>query len=390
MDVSSLFSPDVAQLLRAPPGRGQPLRSNLKDNLQEVLDAISDTAEALDRLGGAPTADLSQLATLVAQCGWGRFGRAGGDPSAVASLRKLLTAVGYASLPAGRLFEGHVNALVLVDRYGTAEQAALASAEAAEGNIFGVWNTEGGDGLRMCPVGEGYTLEGAKTFASGAGFIARPLVTARLPGGESLMVLPRVPEEEIASRADLSRWTATGMRASATGTFDFSGIMVSRSDIIGGPGDYTRQPAFSAGAWRFLAVQLGGMGRLLDEASAHLKRLGRHDDPHQLARMGEAAIAVESARLWVSQAAERAELSPDDGTVAYVSLARCAVERAGLEVLERVNRSVGLAGFLAPHPIERVSRDLATYLRQPAPDLALGEGARYLLAQARPSLEAWS
>lgn len=390
MDISSVLSlnrPDVQQLPRS---RGQPVHARLKDELQAVLVALSDTAETFDRLGGAPKEDLSRLVAIVAQGGTYWVGSAGADAAAAASLRTLLTSVGYASLPAGRLFEGHVNALLLIGKYGTAEQAALAASEAAQGRIFGVWNTEGADGLSLHPAGDGYVLKGAKTFASGAGFIPRPLVTARLPGCESLMVLPRVPDDEIASRADLSRWTATGMRASATGTFDFSGIEVSRGDIIGGPGDYQRQPTFSGGAWRFLAVQLGGMARLLDEASTHLKRLDRQDDPHQLARMGEAAIAVEGASLWVSRAAERAEIAPDESAVAYVNLARCAVERAGLDVLERVNRSVGLAGFLAPHPIERISRDLATYLRQPGPDRALAEGARFLLAQDRPSLEAWS
>lgn len=372
--------------------RGHPVRLRPKDELPAVLAAISDNADSLDRLGAFPKDELSLLVSIGAQEGLYPCGQLRGEviPSPVASLRHLLTSVGYASLPVGRLFEGHVNALTLVGRYGTAEQAVMAAAEAAEGAIFGVWNTEAADGLRLCPVGSGYLLEGAKTFASGAGFIPRPLVTARLPSGESFMVLPRIPEDELASRADLSRWTATGMRASATGTFDFSGLEVSRGDIIGGAGDYQRQPLFSAGAWRFLAVQLGGMGRLLDEASTHLKRLGRLDDPQQLARMGEAAIAVESARLWVCAASEKAEMSPDDGAVAYVNLARCAVERAGLDILEHVNRSVGLAGFLAPHPVERITRDLSTYLRQPGPDLALREGARHLLAKARPSREAWS
>ncbi len=296
-------------------------------------------------------------------------------------LVRLLRAFGYASLPLGRLFEGHVNALHLISRYGTAEQTRNAAREAAQGKVFGVWNTQGADGLQLYSEGSVSHLKGAKTFASGAGFLQRPLVTARTPQGEVQLVLPRIPTEELEARADLSSWTATGMRASATGRFEFSGLIVRQDDLIGQVGDYERQPTFSAGAWRFLAVQLGGMERLLDEARTHLVSLNRLEDPHQLSRMGEAVIAVETARLWVSHAAERAELSPDEAAVAYVNLARCAVERAGLDLLEHVNRSVGLAGFLAPHPVERISRDLSTYLRQPGPDRALVEGARAVMAR---------
>jgi alkylation response protein AidB-like acyl-CoA dehydrogenase len=103
-------------------------------------------------------------------------------------------------------------------------------------------------------------------------------------------------------------------------------------------------------------------------------------------------VAAETAKLWVTRAAELAE--QDDGrdpgqVIAYVNLARSAVERAGLDVLELVHRSVGLAGFLRTHPIERLSRDLATYLRQPAPDRALTTAAGYVLGRDTPSADLW-
>ena len=194
--------------------------------------------------------------------------------------------------------------------------------------------------------------------------------------------MPRLPFGE---RADLSQWTAQGMRASATGAVDFSGLAVEAIQIIGGDGDYERQPAFSGGAWRFAAVHLGGMERLFDLLRAHLRSTGRGGNPHQAARLAEAAIAVETARLWVERAASVAE-APSDATgadriVAYVNLVRLAVERAGLDLMQLVHRSVGLQAFVRPNPIERVSRDLATYLRQPGPDHALTSAAAWILAQ---------
>ena len=133
-------------------------------------------------------------------------------------------------------------------------------------------------------------------------------------------------------------------------------------------------------------MHLGGLERLLDELREHLARTGRAADPYQLARVGQAAMAAETAHLWLERAcllAEDAATDPDM-VVAYVNLARLAVERAALDVLEHTHRSIGLAGFLRTHPVERLSRDLTTYLRQPAPDRALAQAASLRAGFGRP------
>jgi alkylation response protein AidB-like acyl-CoA dehydrogenase len=173
------------------------------------------------------------------------------------------------------------------------------------------------------------------------------------------------------------------MRASVTGTVLFTGLMIDDEDMLGESGDYHREPDFSGGAWRFAAVQIGGMEALLMGLRDHLVRADRGGDPYQSARLGESAIAVETARLWIERAAglfEQGQLDPAS-LVAYVNLARTAVERAALDLLELVHRSVGLRAFLRPNAIERFSRDLATYLPHPVPDRALVKGAEWVLSE---------
>ena len=332
--------------------------------LRQLAPRIASRAETLDEDGAFPRDDFADLAAIGALAM--PFEQQRPDV-----LLNTLRIVGHASLPLGRLLEGHVNAAVLISRYGTASQQAAALRHARAGEVFGVWNTEGQDGLRLVPAADGFVLEGRKTFASGAGFLMHPLVTARTDNGAAMMVLPRLDHRR---RADLSQWRAHGMRASATGSFDFTGLAVRAQDIIGADGDYHRQPVFSAGAWRFLAVQLGGVERLVDEACRHLRETGRAADPHQVARIGQAATAAES---------------DPQRTVAYVNLARGAVERCALDVLELVHRSIGLAAFLRSHAVERISRDLATYLRQPAPGRALSEGGSYVLGCDSAAGDLW-
>lgn len=43
-------------------------------------------------------------------------------------------------------------------------------------------------------------------------------------------------------------------------------------------------------------------------------------------------------------------------------------------------RALGLAAFLRPNPVERLLRDLAVYLRQPAPNSVLTEAAHHALS----------
>jgi alkylation response protein AidB-like acyl-CoA dehydrogenase len=183
------------------------------------------------------------------------------------------------------------------------------------------------------------------------------------------------------------------MRASATGAVDFTGVEVEPVEIVGREGDYERQPWFSAGAWRFAAVQLGGMERLFDLLRRHLQETNRGQDSHQAARLGEAAMAVETARLWVARAATITEDSlgskAPEQLVAYVNLARLAVETAALELMQLAQRSIGLQAFMRPNPIERISRDLATYLRQPGPDRALTDAAAWVLAQPVSAQDLW-
>jgi hypothetical protein len=102
---------------------------------------------------------------------------------------------------------------------------------------------------------------------------------------------------------------------------------------------------------------------------------GRADDPHQKARLGNAIIGCETSRLWVRQAA-RVAVAPHANSataVAYMALARPS--KRCLDAMRLDQGSLGLGAFRCGTPIERICRDLATYLRQPAPDEVLTEAA---------------
>jgi alkylation response protein AidB-like acyl-CoA dehydrogenase len=307
------------------------------------------------------------------------FGGAGlGDAAQQRTLATILRLLGAADLSLARLFEGHVNAIMLVSRYGSEIQIANLSKSVKGGALAGVWGADGAIGLSRARHGDASVLRGGKIFASGAGFVRRPLVTVATDGGHIMYLLRLDGQEQV----DVASWPALGMRASASKAIDLTGITVGVNEEVGSPGDFMRQPFFSAGAWRFCAAQLGAAERLATLFQEQLKAKGRASDPYQLERVAGCAVACTTARFWIEEAALRfgSESLDPSAVVAFANLTRCASERAALDVLELVQRGAGLSAFLRGQPIERISRDLATYLRQPVPDLAMSDAARAILS----------
>ena len=297
-------------------------------------------------------------------------------------LFNVLRLIGAGDLSVARLVEGHFNAISLVVRYGTAAQLKSFASSVAGGALSGVWGADDAAGLNIHSENGGARLSGRKILASGAGTVTRPVVTAKAPDGQVMCLLDLRADHAV----DLSGWNAQGMRSTATGAVDLTGIPIGPDEIIGGAGDFMRQPHFSGGAWRFCAAHLGAMEKLVELFRDHLTTRGRGDDPYQLQRVAQCVAAATTARFWIEDAARR--LGADDhdpaAVVAFVNLTRMVTERAALDIMEAVQRGVGLVSFIRPNPIERICRDLSTYLRQPVPDLAMSDAARAFLASTTP------
>jgi alkylation response protein AidB-like acyl-CoA dehydrogenase len=307
-----------------------------------------------------------------------------GRAAEIAGLRR----AGARNPSAGRIFEGHLNGAQLVARCGTAEQRTAAAADIAAGHLFGVWNTQDeADGLFIERIAGQVRLRGAKTWASGAGSIARPIVTAAWPDGRVQMCLVRM--DQVRTRIDGSAWRPLGMQQSNSYRVDFTGVALEAADLIGAAGDYERQPWFHAGALRFAAVQTGIVERILAETVQYLRERGRDADPFQCTRVAEMKIAMRGAIGWLDAgaAAWRAfDADPSESQRAevldVVDMARTVVERAALDVIERAVRCVGARGLVEPEPFAALVRDLQMYLRQPAPDAALLRVGRAAFAAA--------
>ena len=296
------------------------------------------------------------------------------NDAAADELADVLALAGKGNLSVGRIYEAHVNALHLIARYGTRAQWDRTLQRLHDGALYALWVTDHPDNPVRIVAGGG-RLAGRKQFCSAAGHATDVLITAANSTPAQMLVLRLGRGETVTPlQAPLA-----GMRASVTGEVDFTGCVIVADERLGQEGDYLREPDFSAGAWRGSAVALGGLMALVDAAVVQLRRSGRLDNPHAVARLGHTMIALETARLWVRRMGRVAEDNTEDAArrVATVGLGRIAVEAACLDAMRDIQRSIGLSSFRSGSPIERICRDLATYLRQPASDEVLTEAAAW-------------
>ena len=346
------------------------------------LAAIATRAAALDEAAIFPDEDVAVLRTIGLPMApvpraLGGSG-AGTEPEGAATIFGLLRMLGSANPAVGRLFEAHVNAVRLAMRFGTPAQREGVAAKCRAGGLFGLWVT---DAPRQALRRSGGRLAGAKGPCSGAGHLRDALVTVTLDDGAVHMALAALSGTEPVERIGLR---LHGMRAAANGTVNLDGVPLPDDAILGAARDYLREPDFSTGAWRTIAVTLGTLDTLVESVRTQLLARGHGAAPLQQARFGEMLVAQETSRLWTWQAAQIAEAgsAPVADQVAYVNLARIAVEAACFDVMRHAQRALGLAALVRPNPVERLLRDLATYLRQPAPDIVLTEAAQHAFGRA--------
>ncbi len=334
-----------------------------------MFDRLCDLGAACDTDRRFPTESLK---ALTAHALHSRF--AADAPTALSGseqdLFDWLRFIGRADLSLGRLYEGHVNAVKLIVWFGSVEQKRRMREQLADGKFYGVWATEPVPGVGLVESGDEMRLTGGKSFASGAGHLDFAIVTAQPASGPRRLVV--VPANDF-SRADVSGWNVRGMRATMSGSYDLTDLAIAPDDLLGPPGVYDDEPRFTAGAWRFAAVQLGGIEALVAETRATMSDAARRD-PLQRLKFADAVEAMRSAYFWVQRSAAMFEAQHADAP-AFARMTRGVIERAALDVMTLAARIVGTRSAFDGQRIDKIIRDLSLYLRQGGPDYARDQAA---------------
>jgi alkylation response protein AidB-like acyl-CoA dehydrogenase len=307
--------------------------------------------------------------------------------------------IARADLSLARCWEGHANALLLLEAMATDAQKARWFAGVVErGDTWVVWSGEPparapGEtarfGTRVAPIDGGWVVEGSKAFCTSAGGArwAILLVNTAGPGGarhtESpgtlLMLACDLTDPTV--EVDRSWWDPIGMRATASHLVHFQRTVIPDENRIGQPGQYLSGGWQAAFAPHYAASFLCAAEGAYDYALEHLAAQGKQGDPYVQQRVAKMSIALETGHLWLRHVAQLW----DEGRRAEAQLAgsraRHLVEHLAEETVQHAIRACGARALLRPSPLERILRDLSLYLRHDNDDQVLATIGRAVLGE---------
>ncbi|WP_243640337.1 acyl-CoA dehydrogenase family protein [Streptacidiphilus pinicola] len=274
-----------------------------------------------------------------------------------------------------------------ISEWGTPAQQARLLPEMAAGRVLAAsaWSETGAGAAkkRLASTGRAdadgfWTLDGAKSFTTGAGI------------ADLYLVLVQTSEAEPETKLDDSRYGSqgqtfflvgadnpgltpdlsldlAGMRGSATGFVSLSGCRVADEDRLGPLGRATEIIAGVRETGATLGAVSAGIARaLLELARAHAARAGVSADSPLSARLVDLATSVEAIQAVVTRAGRREAPEPGIATLHSKLFASQAAEQIALEV----SRLMGSAGYVMNHRLNTLLADArAVALMGPANQL---------------------
>lgn len=267
-------------------------------------------------------------------------------------------------------------------------------------------------GIRFTPDGNGYRLDGQKSFCSGAAFADRLSISGvRTDTDESIFAYIPADRPGIRYADD---WDHFGVERSESGSFTVENTPVAADEVViadihtlDNPSEALRTPVNQSVFTQFyLGFALGALraaGTYVREKKrgwAHGGAEKPSDDPLIIREFGDLWIRLQAATALADRAgsaieallARNGDLTPAERGEAAVEVAaaKVAAAEAGLAVTSRVFDVMGARATHNRYAFDRFWRDVRTHtLHDPLPYKVLEVG-RYVLNEEYPTVRAYT
>jgi hypothetical protein len=276
-----------------------------------------------------------------------------------------LAAVAEHDLSLAKLYEGHTDALAILDEL--APGAGVHDVEpSGEDSVWGIWASEAPGGRVMVQPdpqasGGSVRLQGVKHWCSGAKTGSHALLTVWFPDGKEPQ-LARLALRQAGVQVSEDQWKAVGMHASAS-------LQVRLHDatacLVGQPGQYLSRPGFWQGGAGVAACWYGGatvLAKALYRAVAQSPEGSR--SPFRLAAAGRVAVMMRGMALMLQEAACWIDEHPRGDASEVALRVRLAAAQCATDVLEEVAAALGATPFCTDAAFARAAADLPVFIRQ--------------------------
>lgn len=382
--------------------------ATLEGIADSVADALAQTVVERDERGGTARAERdalrqSGLLNLLIPQAWGGHG------ADWPRIYRIIRRISRADSSIGHLFGFQHLMLATVDLFGSPEQTEDLYRRTVAGRWF--WgNTLNplDPGLNARWVKDTLVLDGRKRFSTGSSDADALIVSAPDPEDRDnrrlLVAAVPLPREGIVALGD---WNNMGQRQTDSGTVEFRGVRIHRSELLRTPGPFgsTRASLRPCIAQLIFAnVYLGIAEGALLEAKAYLQEHPqawwlsgvdtKQQDPYVLRHFGELYAGLEAARLVTDRAAETLQQAWELGeAVSEEQRGRAAVDiatakvittRTGLDVVNRIFEVMGARATTWTLRTDRFWRNLRTYTLHDPVDYKLRELGAWALSDLPP------
>ncbi|WP_311880819.1 MULTISPECIES: acyl-CoA dehydrogenase family protein [unclassified Pseudomonas] len=282
-----------------------------------------------------------------------------------------LADVGGHDLGLCKLFEGHTDALAIIEQLGGSP---------TPGSTWGMWAAEPPQAkVNVSPVGHMVALHGRKAWCSGAAVLSHALLTAWDADDQQQLVAVALDQPGVTVTEQ--GWQAVGMAATGSVEVLFDGA---EAQAIGNPGDYLQRPGFWQGGIGIAACWYGAARQIAEALRA---QCGQRPEPHALAHLGAVDSALQAAADVLRFSALHIDAHPEDHAELLARRARAVVEQSAEQVMREVGRALGAGPFCKDRHFARLSADLPVFLRQSHAERDLAALGQLIAEQ---SDEAWT
>ncbi|WP_103172754.1 acyl-CoA dehydrogenase family protein [Paracoccus sp. SY] len=263
----------------------------------------------------------------------------------------------------------------MIDKFGSPDTKArwlpgLCSME----KVFSYALTEPGSGsdaaalrTRADRTDGGWRLNGTKAFISGGGYSDAYIAMVRTGGDGPKGISAVIVEDGTPGLSFGAPEDKMGWRAQPTAQVQFDDCQIPADNLLGeeGRGFAYAMAGLDGGRLNIAAAALGGAQAALDASLTYMgerRAFGQSLDQFQALqfRLAEMETALQSARIFLRQAAWKLDTGAPDATK-FCAMAKLHVTDRAFEVANGCLQLHGGYGYLADYGIEKIVRDLRVH-----------------------------